>query len=107
MFYSPTCPFCRQIKPYVVNYAKEFRETIIFGHLNVSTNAFIIERYGIQQTPTLKTFCVEKPVIEIVGAINPGMLKKMLDVVLPYRKECTSGSTPIDFEKLVSGKGME
>jgi arsenate reductase len=104
MFYSPTCPFCRQIEPYVENYAKEFRETILFGHLNVLTNISIVERYGIRQTPTFKIFCGRKPVLEIVGAIYPAMLKKMLEVVRQHREECTSGSTAIDFEKLAIGK---
>ena len=103
MFYSPTCPFCRQIEPYVVTYAKEFHETILFGHLNVLTNASIIERYGIRQTPTFKFFCGGKPVIEMVGAIYPAMLKKMLEAVRDHRNECTSNSTAIEFEKLVTG----
>ena len=95
MFYSPSCPFCRQIEPYVVNYAKEFHETILFGHLNVLTNMSIIERYGIRQTPTFKIFCSGKPVFEMVGAIYPTMLKKMLDVVQDHGKECTSSSTAV------------
>jgi arsenate reductase len=101
MFYSPTCPFCRQIQPYVLDYAKEFHEAILFGHLNVLTNMSLIERYGIRQTPTFKIFCGGKPVFEMVGAIYPAMLKKMLDVVRDQGKECVSGATPIDFEKLV------
>ena len=35
MFYSPSCPFCHQIEPYVMNFAREFRDSILFGHLNV------------------------------------------------------------------------
>ena len=107
MFYSPSCPFCRQIEPYVVNYAKEFHETILFGHLNVLTNMSIIERYGIRQTPTFKIFCSGKPVFEMVGAIYPTMLKKMLDVVQDHGKECTSSSMAIDFENLITDSGME
>ena len=80
MFYSPTCPFCRQIEPYVVNYAKEFHKTILFGHINVLANMALIERYGIRETLTFKIFCGGKPVFEMVGAIYPAMLKKMLEV---------------------------
>ncbi len=101
MFYSPSCPFCRQIEPYVVNYARDFHETILFGHLNVLTNMPIVERYGIRQTPTFNIFCGGKPVFEIVGAIYPAMLKKMLEVVRIHGKECTSGATAIDFGELV------
>ena len=80
---------------------------IVFGHLNVLTNMSIVERYGIRQTPTFKIFCSGKPVFEMVGAIYPTMLKKMLDVVQDHGKECTSSSTAIDFENLIKDTGME
>jgi len=103
MFYSPSCPFCRQIEPYFVNYAREFHENILFGRINVVTNLWTAERYGVKGTPTFKFFCGGKPVFEIVGAIYPVILKKMIEEVLVHGKECALSSTAIDYE--ITGYG--
>jgi len=68
MFYSETCPFCKQIEPYFRQFAGEFGEKLLFARLNVSENPWTIERYAVRQTPTFKFFCTGKPVQEIIGA---------------------------------------
>lgn len=103
MFYSPTCAFCHQIEPYFRNYAHEYRDTVIFVRLNVMTSQWTAERYGVRSTPTFKFFCGGKPVQEMVGAVYPALLKKMVDEVLIHGKECAKNSTLIDYE--ISGYG--
>ncbi len=103
MFYSPSCTFCHQMEPYFRNYANEYKGSIIFARLNIMTNTWTAERYGIRSTPTFKFFCYGKPVREMVGAIYPALLKKMIDEVLVHGKECIKNSTAIDYE--ISGYG--
>ena len=103
MFYSTTCPYCRVIEPYFVTYAKEFKESVLFVRLNIMTSMWTAERYGIRGTPTFKFFCGGKPVFEIVGAVFPVILKKMVEDVLVHGKECANQVTEINYE--ITGYG--
>ena len=103
MFYSPTCAFCHQMEPYFKNYAEEFKDSVLFTRINILTNLWTAERYGVKSTPTFKFFCNGKPVQEMVGAIYPALLKKMIEEVLVHGKECANNSTTIDYE--ITGYG--
>lgn len=103
MFYSPTCAFCHQIEPYFRNYARDYRETVLFARINILANLWTSERYGVRSTPTFKFFCSGKPVREMVGAVYPALLKKMIDEVILNGKECAASSTQIDYE--ITGYG--
>jgi len=76
---------------------------VIFVRINISTNQWTAERYGVRSTPTFKFFCDGKPVQEMVGAIYPTLLKKMIDEVLLHGKECAKNSTTINYD--ISGYG--
>ena len=103
MFYSPTCAFCHQMEPYFRNYAREYKDSIQFARLNIMTSPWTAERYGVRSTPTFKFFCDGKPVQEMVGAVYPALLKKMVDDVLVHGRECAKNSTAIDYE--ITGYG--
>jgi len=103
MFYSPTCVFCHQMEPYVRSYAGEYRDSVIFVRVNILTSPWTAERYGVKSTPTFKFFCSGKPVQELVGAIYPAILKKMIDEVLIHGTECAKNSTLIDYD--ITGYG--
>ena len=95
MFYSPTCPYCKAMEPYFMNYAREFQNSVIFARINIETSPWTTERYGVQGTPTFKFFCDGKPVWEQVGQIYPSILKKALEDMINYGEECIRKSTPI------------
>ena len=103
MFYSPSCAFCHQMDPYFRNYARDYKDSIQFARLNIMTSPWTAERYGIRSTPTFKFFCEGKPVQELVGAVYPALLKKMVDEVLVHGRECAKNSTAIDYE--ITGYG--
>lgn len=103
MFYSPTCAFCHQMEPYFRSYAGEYQDSVIFVRINILTSMWTAERYGVKSTPTFKFFCNGKPVHEMVGAIYPAILKKMIDEVLIHGKECAKNSTLIDYD--ITGYG--
>ena len=95
MFYSPACPYCKAMEPYFVDYAKEYRDSAVFARLNVATNLWTAERYGVQGTPTFKFFCHGKPVWEQVGQIYPSILKNAVRDMVQYGEECIRKSTPV------------
>ena len=103
MFYSPTCGFCHQMEPYFAQYAGEYRDIVVFAKINILANPWTAERYGVRSTPTFKFFCNGRPVREMVGAVYPALLKKMVDEVLVYGKECAKNSTAVDYE--ITGYG--
>jgi len=103
MFYSPTCAFCHQMEPYFREFARTLKGSVLFARLNILTSTWTPERYGVRSTPTFKFFCDGKPVQEIVGAVYPAILKRIIDDVLVHGKECAKNSTAIDYE--ITGYG--
>jgi thioredoxin-like negative regulator of GroEL len=103
MFHSPTCAFCHQMEPYFRNYAREYKGSVVFVRLNIMTSPWTAERYGVRSTPTFKFFCDGRPVQEMVGAVYPALLKKMIDEVLVHGRDCAKNSTAIDYE--ITGYG--
>ena len=95
MFYSPACPYCKAMEPYFAEYAKEYRASAVFARLNVATNPWTAERYGVQGTPTFKFLCHGKPVWEQVGQIYPSILKNAVRDMVQHGEECIRKSTPI------------
>lgn len=95
MFYSQECPFCKAMEPYFEDYAYEFKNSAVFARINIVTNTWTSERYGIQSTPTFKSFCHGKPVWEQVGEIDPYILKTAVENIINYGEDCIRKSTPV------------
>ena len=93
MFSSPTCPYCKQMRPSFEEYAKEFKEKIIFAEVDITQNPTIASRYGVMGTPTFKFFCNGKPVYEITGAIYPHLIKKAVEDTLEHGQSCANNTT--------------
>lgn len=93
MFFSPTCPYCRQIEPHFEEYAIEYKDKIIFAKVNITKSPAIASRYGVMGTPTFKFFCNGKPVHELVGAVYPTLLKKAVEDSLEHGPECANNAT--------------
>ncbi len=97
MFYSPACSHCQTMMPHFEEYANEFKGEVKFVRVNIMDNSFMPERYGIMATPTFKFFCGGRPVRDLVGAVYPSLLKKMVEEGLSHGAECARNSTPIDY----------
>ena len=103
MFHSPTCVHCRAMAPYYAQYAREYKDRVLFARIDISVNLFTAGRYGVRGTPTFKFFCRGRPVTELVGAVYPAILKRTVEEVLIHGKECITRSTEIDYD--ISGYG--
>ena len=101
MFYSPTCPHCRTIEPHVREFAREYAGGVLFVRVDIMSSQWTAERYGIRSTPTFKFFCSGRPVSEMVGAVYPALLKRMVDDGIKNGPACLEHSTAIDYD--VSG----
>jgi thioredoxin-like negative regulator of GroEL len=91
------------MEPYFKTYSEEFKNSVHFVKINSVTNPWSAERYGVRSTPTFKFFCNGKAVQEMVGAVYPALLKKMIEEVLIHGKDCAENSTVIDYE--ITGYG--
>ncbi len=103
MFYSPTCPHCRTMGPYFREYAREYQGVVSFARLDMTSSRWTAERYGIRNTPTFKIFCDGRPFQELVGAVYPALLKRMVEETLATGSACIKKSTQINYE--INGYG--
>jgi len=97
MFFSASCPYCKQMEPYFTKYASEYADNIVFAKLNIKENLTIVGRYGIMGTPTFKFFCKGKPVSEMTGIFYPPLLKKNVEDFLLHGPKCVDKTTWIDY----------
>ncbi|MEN6609811.1 MAG: thioredoxin family protein [Methanoregulaceae archaeon] len=103
MFYSETCPFCKQMEPYFRGYAGDFLGKVTFARIDIVRNPWTAERYAVRSTPTFAFFCSGKPVQQLVGSVYPAILKRSVEEVLLHGKECAEKSTEINYE--ITGYG--
>lgn len=99
MFYTDTCPYCKQMEPPFLEYSDEFKDKVVFARVNLMKSPTIMNRYSIMGTPTFKFFCKGKPVQELTGAVYPMLLKKTVEDSLKHGLECTGKTTwinPVD-----------
>ena len=69
-FWAPWCGPCRIISPIVEDIAKEYKDKIKVGKLNVDDYPQIASTYGIMSIPTLLIFKEGKILDSIVGAVS-------------------------------------
>ena len=98
LFYSPTCPHCLSMMPHFEEYAREFGEAIGFVRIDIASNPWISERYSIRSTPTFTVFCSGRSVAQLVGAVYPALIKKMIEDGIRRAKECAGQSSLIDYD---------
>ncbi|OPX72946.1 MAG: thioredoxin 2 [Methanoregulaceae archaeon PtaB.Bin108] len=101
MFYSPTCPHCRTMDPYVRGFAREYTGIVLVVKVDITSSQWTAERFGVMSTPTFKFFCNGKPVSDMVGAVYPALIKRMIDEGIKNGHECLEHSSVIDYD--VSG----
>lgn len=68
-FWSERCPPCRFIAPVIEELARELKEEVVFGKLDVDRNRATAVKFGIMSIPTLLIFKEGRMVDQIIGAI--------------------------------------
>lgn len=103
MFYSPGCPYCRSMEPAFRQYAGEYAGVVIFARIDITVNPWTAERFAIRSTPSFRFFCNGRPVSELVGAVYPALLKRMVDEGITSGKDCAENRTLINYD--ITGYG--
>jgi thioredoxin-like negative regulator of GroEL len=93
MFYSPNCPHCQIMAPYVQSYAQEFKGKITFVQVNIRDHLAIASKYGILGTPTFTLFCKGRALRNYVGEMYPSLIKKMIEDALQNSVDCVDKAT--------------
>jgi thioredoxin-like negative regulator of GroEL len=76
---------------------------VVFARIDIAANPWTAERYAVRSTPTFRFFCSGKPVTELIGAVYPALLKRMVDEGITSGKECAENRTAINYD--ITGYG--
>jgi thioredoxin-like negative regulator of GroEL len=98
MFYTNTCPNCKAITPVYAELSDEFKSDAILTRVNAQENTILAARFGIMGVPTFKFFCSNKPIGELVGAINTTLLRNTIKDLIIHKNECVEKSTRFSWE---------
>ena len=78
-FWAPWCVYCRRIGPAVDQIAQQYDGQLVVGKVNIDEQPELAGRYGIMSIPTIIVFKNGEIAEQVVGAVNRGKLKEMLD----------------------------
>jgi len=78
-FWAHWCGPCKMITPFVEELAKEYKDKMKVGKIDVDNNPRITTQYGIMSIPTLVFFKNGKITDQLTGAINKSALKHKIE----------------------------
>lgn len=78
-FWAEWCGPCRALEPTVNGLAADYVGKVSVGKLNVDDNPDVTTRYMVRGIPTLLLFKGGEIVDQIVGLVDKGTLKQMVD----------------------------
>lgn len=81
-FFADWCGPCKMMAPVVAKFAEEFDGKVKVGKINVDDNGEIAQKYGVMSIPNFKFFKNGEVVDNIVGAVNPEMLREKVTSLL-------------------------
>ena len=78
-FWAPWCGPCLVIAPVLEEIAKEYKDKVKVGKLNVDDNLKLAQKFGIHSIPTMILFKGGEAINRITGAVPKESLKSTLD----------------------------
>jgi len=78
-FWAEWCGPCRALAPTMDALATDYGPKVSIGKLNVDENPEVTMRYMVRGIPTIMLFKGGQLVDQVVGAVDKGVLKGMID----------------------------
>jgi thioredoxin 1 len=78
-FWTSWCGPCKMLSPLIEDLAKEYKDKMKFGKLDVDGNPKTATHYGIMSIPTLIFFKQGKVTDQVTGVINKQELKRKIE----------------------------
>jgi len=78
-FWTNWCGPCKMVAPIVEQLAKEFKDKVKIGKIDVDANPKTATTYGIMSIPTLMFFKGGKIMDQVVGVLSLSELKKKIE----------------------------
>ena len=78
-FWAEWCGPCRALAPTMDALATDYGPKVRIGKLNVDENPQVTMRYMVRGIPTIMLFKGGEMVDQVVGAVDKGVLKGMID----------------------------
>jgi len=83
-FWAPWCGPCRFVGPILSEIAKERKDHIVIGKLNVDDNPVTAQKFGITGIPTMILFKNGALIERIVGALPKTALENTLSKYISW-----------------------
>ncbi|MFO7301254.1 MAG: thioredoxin [Acidobacteriota bacterium] len=78
-FWAEWCGPCRALAPVISSVAEDYAGRVVVGKLNVDDNPSVTQKYFVRGIPTVMLFKNGEVVDQVVGLVDKGTLKQMVD----------------------------
>jgi len=78
-FWAPWCAPCNMAAPIIEEIAKEYKDKIKVGKLNVDSNQITAANFGIVSIPTLMLFKEGREEARMVGVVPKDTIKEKIE----------------------------
>ncbi len=102
-FWAPWCTYCRRLEPALEQTAEKYKDSIIFGKINIDDEPRLAEEEGIELVPTLMLFKAGRLVDSIVAPESKSQLEEFIEGSLNSRTKENEAQTKLHDMIVVGG----